>query len=35
VNSDETANTCPALAAIFELLTVTTGGVSILDVPQS
>jgi hypothetical protein len=35
VNSDETAKTCPALAVMFELLTVTTGGVSILDVPQS
>src|SRR5438067_10173643 len=30
VNSEEAAKTCPGLAVMFELLTVTTGGVSTL-----
>src|SRR5437868_6568757 len=29
VNNDDAAKTCPGLAVMFELLTVTTGGVSI------
>ena len=35
VKSDEASKTCPGLAVMFELLTVTTGGVSIRDAPVS